>query len=273
MKRFVCILLAALLFCLSAAALAENGADLAAVGLFEHDWVNEKDQDDSVFIGQEDGEWFVLAVRYGEGDEMLGVEFEKCLFDEAQNAIVCQGGTLSSGGFLNEENEEDEEEQEAEADVEILATGFGAVLTVDENGLLHWTGSGDAWEDRTYISDDAEDDGLFVGEWVSGESWISVTLRRGVYDVLVVVEVSEDEAHIWEYTCALDESGALVGTGVKTVEISDDAIDEVTETVIFDDGQAVFTLDGDTLLWNDAKEDAGQGMVFEHFVDDGNEED
>lgn len=263
MKRFVCMLLAALLFCLYAAALAETGG--LAAGRFEHDWVNEKDQDDFVLAWQENGKWFVLAVRYGEDDEMFGVEFEKCLFDEAKNAIVCQGGTLSRGGFLADENEEDE----ADAGVEILATGFGAVLTVDESGLLRWTGSGDAWEERTYINDDAEDDGPFVGEWKCGDVEISIDLLDdGSYHVYVSLDVSEDEVLEWVYTCALEESGELVGTGDKYRYIYNEKTDAFGTTKPYENAGAVFILDGDTLIWNEEKENAGQGMAFVQYTDE-----
>ena len=37
----------------------------------------------------------------------------------------------------------------------------------------------------------------------------------------------------------------------------------------YTDGSATFTIEGDRLLWNDAKEDAAQGMRFERIVPEG----
>ena len=78
-------------------------------------------------------------------------------------------------------------------------------------------------------------------------------------------DVNENETAWWEYTCAMDaETGALTGTGSK---YEDNAESDVM-TEIYADGEAVFSLEDGVLLWNDAKEDAGQGMRFVRVPDD-----
>lgn len=287
MKKMISLLLAALLVCVSGAALAETPAEASAIDTFEHLWVNEADEDDTLEIWYDEDEWQLLAMWIA-GDDIYSVLFDRCVYDGAQKALICEGGVLWRDSMLDfEEDVPDaemtvvltsegenpieievgmeplEEVEEAPEEIDLgeeAASGFGAVLTVDENGLLHWTGSGDAVADRVYINWDGEDDGLFVGEWTSDSVEISVSLRQGVYDVFAM-RVGENEAAYWDYFCALDETGALVGVGSKSVVVFDENGD-FTETVAYEDGAASFTLEDGNLVWNDARENAGAGLIF-----------
>ena len=279
MKKLICALMAALLCCLTVFALAE-----APIGDFDHFWIALPDGNEAVEIRFDGEGWRVTAARYAD-EEYFTVAFDRCFYDENQNALICEGGVLARGALAAGEEETVEVEpypagaaalksaKRKEQAPEAVASGFGAALTVDEDGLLHWTGSGDAWADQVYANGDYEDDGLFVGEWECGDAWISVSLRGGVYDVFVSLNVNHYETHIWQYACALDENGRLTGTGGKVVEIYDEAAEEFVETVIYTDGGVTFALDGDALLWNDAMENAGEGMAFTRIAAAENGED
>ena len=53
-------------------------------------------------------------------------------------------------------------------------------------------------------------------------------------------------------------------TGIHTDNVYGEDGEIVSSTVIYDDGEATFTLDEEGhLLWHDAKEDAGKDMLFE----------
>ncbi len=261
MKKMICVLLTALLLCLSGLALAEEAE--APAEPFEHLWVNEADEDDTVEIWFNQGAWDLLAMRFA-GEDVYSVLFDRVFYDEAQKALICEGGSLYFDRLADEE-----ENEEAEADLgEVTASGFGAALTVDEEGLLHWTGSGDAWADRVYANWDFVDDGLFTGKWECDGSWVFIDLRHGVYEVYVLADANDNELVSWEYTCVLDESGRLTGAGAKYVETYSQETEEYIETIIYSDGKASFTLDGDILAWNDGKEDAGKDMTFTRYIEE-----
>ena len=75
-----------------------------------------------------------------------------------------------------------------------------------------------------------------------------------------------------DYTdCRYDAAAdALVcENGVRYHAIFDEAAVDYEKDVVSEGVSAVFTIDGDRLLWNDAKEDAAQGMRFERMEPEG----
>ena len=72
----------------------------------------------------------------------------------------------------------------------------------------------------------------------------------------------------WEYSClyqADDNSLAAMPTGIRTDVVYGDDGEVASYQTVYEDGDAVFTLDEDGfLLWKDLKEDAGKDMRFEH---------
>ena len=262
MKKLICALLAALLACASCSALAEAGfpgANEAATALFEHAWVNEADPDDTLEIWFDGEAWRFSAVRLTETDA-YSVCFDVCWFDEDQNALICKGGLLVRGLVMETGKEG---EQAVLGDVE--ADRFDAVFTVDEDSLLHWTGSGDALEDRVFVNDDDLDDGLFTGEWECGDTSLSISLRRGVYSVVIFQNVGESDALCWEYTCTLLETGVLDGSGSRMLQTTGENGGPLMQYKYMH-GEAAFTLSGDPLLWSDAVDDAGRDMAFHRIV-------
>ena len=152
MKKFVCMMLAVLLVCLSAAALAEAPVDQSVIDSFWDTWVGEGDGHYAAEIWYEDGAFHCRGTRHISVDEGYSFEFERCAYDAKAGALVCEGGVL---------RHELRGEADGKIATEDVATGFGATLTVDEKHHLHWTGSGDALPDLVYASLDE------VGE----ESW------------------------------------------------------------------------------------------------------
>ena len=147
-----------------------------------------------------------------------------------------------------------------------VSDGFDVALTVDEEGKLHWTGSGDMPADRIFINGDAQDDGMFTGAWSCGDVMLDIELRLGVYSVQVAGPVSDRETAYWDYVCTLNGSGELEGTGGKTLAEWDEN-GGFTVTEVSTAGQVVFTLDGGAILWNETVEGAGEGMRFERWAE------
>lgn len=283
MKRYICATLAALLACFTMAALAEAPLDKAVIGAFSDTWVCEGTEGYAVEIWYEDGAFCCSGTQFITVDEGYSFEFERCNYDAQSKALICEGGVLRHEAYSEADDRINAEE---------VASGFGATLTVDEDRRLHWTGSGDAIPDMLFASldevgeaawlgDDDGDDGdndadgsdpgdKYVGDWMCERASIYIDEDDGVYNVFITWGSSAFEEVYWEYTCTFDSAtGALKGTGQKSNETYDDDGEVVSSAVEYTDGSATFTIDGDALIWDDAKEDAAQGMRFERVEPEG----
>lgn len=304
MKRVLCAMLAAMLVCLSAGALADTELTDDVIDAFCQTWVREDGEGYTVDILYDDEEqaFECSGVRFVSDNEYYSLDFERCEYDQATGALICENGLLTHDVI--------DEAEDAEDVYEELASGFGAVLTLDENGRLKWTGSGDVLEDQVLVVEQEVDDGdPFTGEWECADVTFRTEKNEDMYDVFVIVENTDsewtymgtvddeedaalfggisvyiekngdryeafviwqrsaDETDYWEYDCALDEAtGALVGTGVKTVEIETEE-DVPDQTEAYTDGGVTFTLDNGALLWNDAVENAGKDLRFTPVVE------
>ena len=286
MKRFACAVLAALLACLSATALAEAAVDQSVIDSFTDTWVGEGPEGYAAEIWYEDGVFRCSGTRFISANEGYSFEFERCAYDAQAGALVCEGGVLRHESFS---------EAEGRITAEEVASGFGAILTVDAQHHLHWAGSGDAIPDQVFASldevgeeswydthDDGDDgdkddeDGdnavgdPFLGDWMCDRASIYIDEDNGAYTVRVNWGASAFETVVWEYACTLDPAtGALTGTGRKSDETYNDDGELLSTNVEYTDGAATFTLDGDALLWADAVEDAAQGMRFQRVEPEG----
>lgn len=118
-------------------------------------------------------------------------------------------------------------------------------------------------------TEEEEEANPFVGEWLCDNASIYIDEEDGVFDVFIMWDTSDTEQDIWEYTCTLDaETGVLKGEGKKSHETIDDEGEAVSSEEIYTDGSATFTLEDNTLIWDDAKEDVAQGMRFERGAED-----
>jgi opacity protein-like surface antigen len=283
MKMLIRVMLAALLACLPMAALAEAPVDQAVIDAFTDTWVGDGNEGYAMEIWYEDGAFRCSGTRFIDVNDGYSFEFESCAYDAEAKALVCQGGVLRHETY---------NEAEGKITAEAVATGFGATLTVDEAHHLHWTGSGDAIPDQMFASldevgeeswydnhtdDDEEDDGehtenAFVGDWMCDRATIYIDEDDSVYTVHITWGASAFETAVWDYTCTLDPAtGALTGTGKQSTETYDENGERVATDVVYNDGAATFTLDGDALLWNDAKEDVAQGMRFQRVEPEGDD--
>jgi len=284
MKKFVCMMLAALLACLSVVALAE--VEQSVIESFTDTRVGEGDGNYAAEIWYEDGAFHCTGTRHISVDEGYSFEFERCAYDAGAGALVFEGGVLrhelrgDDGKIASED----------------VATGFGATLTMDEKHHLHWTGSGDALPDLVYATldevgeeawydshDDGEEDDdesaansagdAFVGDWMCDRASIYIDEDDNVYNVHITWGSSAFERAVWDYTCVLDPAtGALTGVGKESTETYNDNGELTATDVVYTDGAAIFAIDGDALLWNDAKENVAEGMRFQRVEPEGDAE-
>ena len=285
MKKRFCAMLAALLACLAVAALAEAAVDKSVIDSFTDTWVCDNKGGYAAEIWYEDGAFRCSGTRFIDVNDGYSFEFERCAYDAGAKALVCEGGVLRHETYS---------EAEGRITAEVVASGFGATLTVDEQRHLHWTGSGDAIPDQVFASldevgeeswydthdEDGDDDDnagngpgdAFVGDWMCDRASIYIDEDDGVYNVRVTWGASAFERAVWDYACTLDPAtGALTGKGRESVETYSEGGALTATEVLYTDGAATFTLDGDHLLWNDAKEDVAQGMRFERVEPEGDD--
>lgn len=131
-----------------------------------------------------------------------------------------------------------------------------------QSGFPHYTrtssdanvGSGEG----TVAGDD------FVGVWGCGRCTINISPESDGYRVDITWGSSAAESSVWTYLCYYNEfsnSIACASGGVNTnVVYSEDGTH--TDTVVYDDGGAEFTISNGVLTWKDYVENCGDGMVF-----------
>ncbi len=107
----------------------------------------------------------------------------------------------------------------------------------------------------------------YLGVWVCGRAMLTISDEHPGYRVEIVWGNNAAEVTEWSYYCPYElTDGSLVSepTGVKTdVTYGEDG--EVGQSVKdYEDGQATFSINAaGKLTWDDAKENAGDGMEFE----------
>ena len=115
-----------------------------------------------------------------------------------------------------------------------------------------------------------EEAAVYEGTWVCDRASIEIIWEEEGFRVFISWGSSASETSEWEYSCYYDaetKSLEAMPTGIHTDNVYGEDGEIVSSTVIYDDGEATFTLDGEgNLLWHDVKEDAGKDMLFERLV-------
>ena len=105
---------------------------------------------------------------------------------------------------------------------------------------------------------------VYESVWVAedGEWRIEAFAEDDGFRMLVVHRLGDNMEEGWEYSAALGEDNAMTAVPMG-LHYREDVVEGTSET-LYEDGDAVFTLNGDgKLLWNDKKEDAGKGLEFQ----------
>lgn len=112
----------------------------------------------------------------------------------------------------------------------------------------------------------------FEGEWQCDRATASVYWEEEGFKVLIAWGSSAWEHTEWQYSCYYhEEDNKLVAVpfGIRTEYVYGDDGELVSATDIYDDGEAVFSLDEKGyLIWQDQKDNAGEGMRFEKLPDE-----
>lgn len=235
---------------------------------FLGEWVDQDGTCNIDITEREEGDGYIVNVQLNhasEGGSGYTVYAYACVYDEESHALKCFSRITGSGDY-----EPDSEEEIADADYEYADAEFyfdsADFLIWDDKGLEvddamafeHTIG----WVDPDYVGPGHH----FAGEWNDERMSVSIEERMEDYTVIVTGSGGAFNGSIWLYTCDYDaQTDSLVSNGevAERYDYAYDEAEEYSETCIYQDGEAVFTIDAeDRLIWDDKKENAGEGRAF-----------
>ena len=107
---------------------------------------------------------------------------------------------------------------------------------------------------------------VFDSRWAADSTVLEAWCEDGGFRVSITRDDSLEERTVWEYSPLYDRASGTLTAGLfgsKTHQFLDLDGEVIRQTVEYEDGSAVFSLNADgTLVWTDEKEDAGNGLVF-----------
>ena len=267
-KRFFAIMVIAAL-CLGGTVLAEEATAAVTIHDYLGEWVNQDGTANIDITAHDDEGNYVVNVQL---DEVDSDEYDYlmwaygCVWDEDAGELVSVSRFAGTGDYATAEEDITDSSLEY-ADARFFFDDAGMLVWDDPNeeaddGMLfeHTVG----WVDPDYVGPGHH----FVGEWNDERMSIVVEETMEDYQVTVAGSGGAFSGAYWAYTCDYDEeTDSLVSNGevASMVEYtySEDG-EDYSEELIYDDGEAVFSLDdAGNLIWDDRKENAGEGRTFE----------
>ncbi len=122
----------------------------------------------------------------------------------------------------------------------------------------------DTQESTAAESEPARDD--FAGAWTDQNTGAMLDIWKsedGVFHALVCMKTSETEVSYWSFT-APAEDGKLSYTDCERIDAVYGSLGQISETTVYERGRGSVEFSGDDLVWNDASDDAGAGLVFSY---------
>ena len=176
-----------------------------------------------------------------------------CTCDEENQSLIAQNTGVKTNIVYDEDT--DDETQYVEY------RDGSAVFSIDDNGDLVWIDEKEnAGEDLRFTKM-----GNYKGIWQCENTTINFHAIGGIYRCFVTRDEGTDTAIEWTYCCKYDlVSGNVISDhdGYKTIIVTYDDKEEDFDTV-YDDCSVVFSISDDGyLIWNELKENAGDGLLF-----------
>ena len=256
MKKTIAALIALMmvLVCIAAAA-EEKGPDSEATKLFSSRWVSTGGGI-RVDIWNNDGIWAV-KVDKNYGSEIWNYT---CVYDEEQNTLVSveSGENTKTVMSLDENNNE--------TGSEIADGAAKASFTLDENGSLVWkdekegAGDGVAFGKIGWFEND-----YYCGNYTMSCFWdVEEPAEGEIYSGYKVTITLEDETGVteWYFPCFYNPETNTLDSLFGTREFK--PADSEAYEIVYEDGEASFSMNEEgCVLWDDKKDNAGEGLVFE----------
>ena len=261
MKKLLCALMALMMF--AAFALAEAPA-AEVIDRFSDTWVDTGAAME-IWYDADDAAFHCTAVLGDGGDVSDVFEYKSCRYDAAGDTLICEDGVRTH-------------EDHGKSTV---TDGLSAVVFFADVGeRLIWNDSeGLAQNFRLRRLEEAEaaeyaESLGFAGRWGCGRATIDITVQDdGTFKVFTNWGSSAAQSVEWTYACAYDGDknclySYMPGSKAVVTYAEGGGFDSVAPE--YDDGEAKFFIDADgMLIWEDAKENAGEGMRFERGIDFG----
>lgn len=260
MKNLLCMLMA-LMLVFAAFALAEAPA-AEVIDRFSDTWVDAGAAME-IWYDAEDAAFHCTAVLGDGGDVSDTFEYANCSYDADGDKLICEGGTRT-----HEEPGETAVTEGLTAEV-YFADAAERLIWNDSEGLakdflLQRLEEAEAVEYAESLG--------FAGRWGCERATIDIDVQDdGTFKVFIAWGSSAAESVEWTYACVYDGDRKCLYSympGSKVIVTYAEGGDVESAVTEYDDGEATFEIDeGGMLIWNDAKDNAGEGMRFERGID------
>ena len=123
-------------------------------------------------------------------------------------------------------------------------------------------------EEFGFYSDERPEAKAFVSTWVAenGDWRIEVYDEDGGLELMIVHVLGDNKLDVWEYSAALSVDGKALEAVPLGLHFQQDTVTGNWNINYYEDGDAAFTLnEAGRLLWDDRKEAAGEGLVFDRI--------
>ena len=269
-KKIIAFILIAAL-CLSGAALAEEEAGITAAD-YLGEWVDLEGTCNIDITEHTDGE---IVDGYVVNVHMPIVAEESltyvtwaygCVWDDASQTLKSITRFTGKGDY-----DPGSEEEITDSNLDYTAAAF----RFDKEGRLAWSDENETaddglafvrpigWGEKSMPAGAA----AFEGVWQCDRATIAMYWEEEGFKVLITWGSSAWEHSEWEYSCYYhegDNTAVSLPFGTRTEYVYGDNGELVSATEAYNDGAATFLLDEEgCLIWQDEKENAGDGMRFE----------
>jgi len=284
MRKFLSILLAALMLLAVAACAAENPAEEPTPAVTPSEPENNGPVDEEPTGGEEDGQNPVMnfigvygAYRISALVEAEGTENARITISGSASAFEHVSWTMS--GRLDLDTLTVDYTDCVKTTSVFDEDGNETVTTDYENGTGRITFEGDTltWQDDQENAGDGvvftfgggeapvSTGDEFLGSWLYGRTTVEIARSDSGFLCSVSWADSAFALGRWVYDCQFDGVSLVAdGTGVKRALTFGDEGQVLSDEVVYTDGSAAFLLTEDgKLLWSDYEEDAGSGMELE----------
>ncbi len=271
-RKIAAMILAAAL-CLGGTVLAEE-APKAVPGDYLGEWtdlngIRSISIEEHAVDGEVDG--YVATVEmsvFEEGKYGYIVWAYGCVWDEEAQMLKSISRVTGKG-----DDEPDSEEEITDIDFEYSGAAF-----YFKDGQLIWDDENEGLDDGMVFerTDDEQPmpagAGAFEGVWQCDRASVAMYWEEAGFKVLITWGSSAWEHTEWEYSCYYhedDNTAVSLPFGTRTEVVYDDHGEIASMTTVYEDGEAVFSLDEEgKLIWQDMKENAGDGMRFEKLPEE-----
>lgn len=106
----------------------------------------------------------------------------------------------------------------------------------------------------------------FAGAWTDRDTGAMLDIWKsedGVFHAMACVKTSETEVSYWTFT-APAENGKMEYTDCERIDAIYGSNGQISETTVYERGRGNVEFDGESLVWHDATDNAGEGLRFEY---------